>query len=136
MSHFDTPSSGMQFKGPFGGNANIRGDESVSGAVAFLVGEQLAKGAVGIVRQCLDGEERMQYQQFHQLNEGELVVRFLTGPTVLACMTSLSRGKGRLSLEFGFEIRVAQYFWRSGQYFRRRFVNFVEWNIDSRYEDI
>ena len=43
----------------------------------LLAGEQLAKGAVGIVRRCLDGEERMQYQQFHQLNEGELAVRIL-----------------------------------------------------------
>lgn len=136
MSHFDTPSSGIQFKGSFGIYSHVRRDEGVPGSVAFLAGEQLAKGAVGIVRWCLDGEEREQDKQFHQLNEGELVVRFLTGPTVLACMTSLSRGKGRLSLEFGFEIRVAQYFWRSGQYFRRRFVNFVEWNIDSRYEDI
>ena len=75
MSHFDTPSSGIQFKGPLGGNAHIRGDEGVPGAVALLVEEELAKGAVGIVRRRLDGEEREQDKQFHQLNEGELAVR-------------------------------------------------------------
>ena len=77
MSHFDTPSSGIQFKGPLGGNAHIRGDEGVPGAVALLVEEELAKGAVGIVRRRLDGEEREQDKQFHQLNEGELAVRIL-----------------------------------------------------------
>ena len=43
----------------------------------LLAGEQLAKGAVGIVRRRLDGEEREQDKQFHQLNEGELAVRIL-----------------------------------------------------------
>ena len=43
----------------------------------FLAGKQLAKGAVRIVRRCLDGEERLQDEQFHQLDEGELAVRIL-----------------------------------------------------------
>lgn len=41
MSHFDTPSSGIKFKSPLGVNAHIRRDEGVSGAVAFLVEEDL-----------------------------------------------------------------------------------------------
>lgn len=43
----------------------------------LLAGEQLAKGAVGIGRRSLDGKERIQNEQFHQLNEGELAVRIL-----------------------------------------------------------
>ena len=160
MSHFDTPSSGIQFKGPFGIYSHVRRDESVPGSVALLVEEELdihpgipgldggagvAIGAVPLggicflktlddircteVAQCrlvfglshldhpddvaldvaavdepkqfrtrepavhqqvveaeslhnspaehLDGEEREQDKQFHQLNEGELAVRIL-----------------------------------------------------------
>lgn len=43
----------------------------------LLAGKQLAEGAVSIVRRCLDGEERIQDEQSHQLDEGELAVRIL-----------------------------------------------------------
>ncbi|MBQ6197994.1 MAG: hypothetical protein IJK44_02000 [Bacteroidales bacterium] len=42
MSHFNTPSSGIKFKSPFGINAHIRRDEGVPGAVALLVKEDLS----------------------------------------------------------------------------------------------
>ena len=41
MSHFDTPSSGIQFKGPFGIYSHVRRDEGVPGSVALLVEEEL-----------------------------------------------------------------------------------------------
>ena len=43
----------------------------------LLAGEQFAKRAVGIVCRSFDGKERLQNEQFHQLNEGELAVRIL-----------------------------------------------------------
>lgn len=94
MSHFDTPSSGIQFKGPFGIYSHVRRDEGVPGSVAFLAGEQLAKGAVGIVRWCLDGEEREQDKQFHQLNEGELAVRILNRTHRFGLYDEFIQGEG------------------------------------------
>lgn len=41
----------------------------------LLAGEQLAKRTVGIISRGLDRKERLQNEQFHQLNEGELAVR-------------------------------------------------------------
>ena len=38
---------------------------------------EISEGAVSIVRRCLDGEERIQDEQSHQLDEGELAVRIL-----------------------------------------------------------
>lgn len=52
MSHFDTPSSDIKFKSPFGINAHIRRDEGVPGAVALLVEEELDIHACVF---CLDG---------------------------------------------------------------------------------
>ena len=43
----------------------------------LLAREQLAKRTARIVRRRLHGEERLQDEQFHQLNEGELAVRIL-----------------------------------------------------------
>lgn len=43
----------------------------------LLAGEQLAKRAALIVGRCLHGEERLQDELFHQLDEGEPAVRIL-----------------------------------------------------------
>ena len=41
MSHFDTPSSGIPFKGLVGINAHVRGDEGIPGTVPLPVEEEL-----------------------------------------------------------------------------------------------
>jgi hypothetical protein len=43
----------------------------------LLAGEQLAQRTVLILRRGLDGKERLQDKQLHQLDEGELAVRIL-----------------------------------------------------------